>query len=112
MAGFAALLWAAGFDVNLSGPGHLYVSGTTFTTLGIGDFTPHTDLARFLTVVEAGTGFCFLAVLLSYLPLLYQSFSLPEGPGSHVHARGGAAPPARRRPPPPPPASGAAAAPA
>src|SRR6266851_1453384 len=78
IAVFSALLWAAGFDVNLSGPGNLYVSGTTFTTLGIGDFTPHTDLARFITVVEAGTGFGFLAILISYLPVLYQSFSRRE----------------------------------
>jgi hypothetical protein len=78
ITGFAALLWAAGFDVHLSGPGNFYVSGTTFTTLGIGDFTPHTDLARFITVVEAGTGFGFLAILISYLPVLYQSFSRRE----------------------------------
>jgi hypothetical protein len=78
ITGFALLLWAAGFDANLSGLDHLYVSGTTFTTLGIGDFTPHTDLARFLTVVEAGTGFGFLAILISYLPVLYQSFSRRE----------------------------------
>jgi hypothetical protein len=78
ITGFAALLWAAGFDVNLSGPAHFYVSGTTFTTLGIGDFVPHTDLARFITVVEAGTGFGFLAILISYLPVLYQSFSRRE----------------------------------
>src|SRR5258708_20637183 len=55
MAGFAALFWAAGFDVNLSRPGHLYVGGTTFPTLGIAGFTPRTDLAPFLTVVQAGT---------------------------------------------------------
>src|SRR5258708_4736961 len=78
IAGFAAVLWAAGFDVNLSGPGHLYVSGTTFTTLGIGDFTPHTDLARFVTVVEAGTGFGFLAILIPYLPALFSTLS-PRG---------------------------------
>ena len=78
ISGFALLLWSAGFDARLSGAGHLYVSGTTFTTLGIGDFTPHTDLARFLTVVEAGTGFGFLAVVISYLPVLYQSFSRRE----------------------------------
>ncbi|HEY1455215.1 MAG TPA: potassium channel family protein [Candidatus Dormibacteraeota bacterium] len=72
---FALLLWAAGFDTSLSGQDHLYVSGTTFTTLGIGDFTPKTDLARFITVVEAGVGFGFLAVVISYLPVLYQSFS-------------------------------------
>jgi hypothetical protein len=78
ISGFGLLLWAAGFDVHLSGLGHLYVSGTTFTTLGIGDFTPKTDLARILTVIEAGTGFGFLAVLISYLPILYQSFSRRE----------------------------------
>jgi hypothetical protein len=78
VTGFAMLLWAAGFDATLSGGGNLYVSGTTFTTLGIGDFTPKTDLARFLAVVEAGTGFGFLAVVISYLPVLYQSFSRRE----------------------------------
>ena len=78
ITGFGALLWAVGFDTQLSGPGHLYVSGTTFTTLGIGDFTPKSDLARFVTVVEAGTGFGFLAILISYLPVLYQSFSRRE----------------------------------
>jgi ion channel len=78
IAGFALVLWAANFDPGLSGWAHLYASGTTFTTLGIGDFTPHTDLARFVTVVEAGTGFGFLAIVISYLPILYQSFSKRE----------------------------------
>jgi hypothetical protein len=78
MGGFALLLWAANFDPKLSGFGHLYVSGTTFTTLGIGDFTPRTDLARLVTVIEAGTGFGFLAVVISYLPILYQGFSKRE----------------------------------
>ena len=75
ISGFALLLWAANFDGGLSAVGHLYVSRTTFTTLGIGDFVPHTDLARLVTVVEAGTGFGFLAVVISYLPILYQSFA-------------------------------------
>jgi hypothetical protein len=78
VTGFALLLWAAGFDATISGGNNLYVSGTTFTTLGIGDFTPKTDLARLLTVVEAATGFGFLAVVISYLPVLYQSFSRRE----------------------------------
>src|SRR3979411_1008774 len=78
ITGFGALLWAATYDVHLSGLGHLYVSGTTFTTLGIGDFTPKTDLARIITVIEAGTGFGFLAVALSSLPLLYPGFP-PRG---------------------------------
>lgn len=78
ISGFALVLWAANFAPGLSAFGHLYVSGTTFTTLGIGDFVPHTDLARFVTVVEAGTGFGFLAVVISYLPILYQAFSRRE----------------------------------
>jgi hypothetical protein len=78
VVGFALLLWAAGFDFGGRAPVALYVSGTTFTTLGIGDFTPTTDLSRFLTVVEAGMGFGFLAVVISYLPVLYQGFSRRE----------------------------------
>src|SRR5438477_6845259 len=78
IGGFALMLWAANFDSSLSAFGNLYVSGTSFTTLGIGDFVPRTDLARFVTVVEAGTGFGFLAVVISYLPILYQGFSRRE----------------------------------
>ncbi len=78
IGGFALVLWAANFAPGLSAFDHLYASGTTFTTLGIGDFVPHTDLARLVTVVEAGTGFGFLAVVISYLPILYQAFSRRE----------------------------------
>ncbi len=77
ICGFALLLWAAGFDFS-SVIVALYVSGWTFTTLGIGDFAPKTDAARFVTVVEAGLGFGFLAVVISYLPVLYQGFSRRE----------------------------------
>ncbi|TMF45581.1 MAG: two pore domain potassium channel family protein [Chloroflexi bacterium] len=77
ITGFALLLWATGFDFNSPVTG-LYVSGWTFTTLGIGDFAPKSDLARFVTVVEAGLGFGFLAVVISYLPVLYQGFSRRE----------------------------------
>ncbi len=77
ITGFALLLWAAGFDFS-SPITALYVSGWTFTTLGIGDFAPRTDLARIVTVAEAGLGFAFLAVVISYLPVLYQGFSRRE----------------------------------
>src|ERR1700730_13821669 len=77
ITGFAFLLWATGFDF-ASPITALYVSGWTFTTLGIGDFAPRTDLSRFVTVLEAGMGFGFLAVVISYLPVLYQGFSRRE----------------------------------
>ena len=56
----------------------LYFSGTTFFTLGFGDLTPVQGLGRFLAVMEAGSGFGFLAVIISYLPVLYQAFSKRE----------------------------------
>jgi ion channel len=77
ISGFALLLWSANYG-NQSAFDTLYVSGVNFTTLGLGDFVPQTDLARFVTVVEAGVGFGFLAVVISYLPILYQSFSRRE----------------------------------
>ncbi len=77
ISGFAILLWAAGFYFPTAITA-LYVSGWTFTTLGIGDLAPKTDLARLVTVAEAGLGFGFLAVVISYLPVLYQGFSRRE----------------------------------
>lgn len=80
---FALLHWAAGSSLAHSG-GHsgfltdLYMSGTTFFTLGLGDVTPATRAARVVTVLEAGTGFGLLALVVSYLPVLYQGFSKRE----------------------------------
>src|SRR5580700_11560112 len=55
-----------------------YLSGTTFFTLGLGDVTPHTSLARVLAVFDSGLGSRFLALVLSYLPVIYQAFSRRE----------------------------------
>jgi hypothetical protein len=59
-------------------PAALYVSGTTLFTLGLGDVLPVSNAARAVTVLEAGTGLAFLALMISYLPVLYQSFSRRE----------------------------------
>jgi hypothetical protein len=56
----------------------LYMSGTTFFTLGLGDVHPVGSIARVLTVAEGGMGFGFLALVISYSPVLYQSFSRRE----------------------------------
>jgi hypothetical protein len=53
---------------------------------------PHTRPARFVTVVEAGTGFGFLALVISYLPVLYQSFARREANISLLDARAGSPP--------------------
>ena len=46
----------------------LYHSGETFFTLGYGDIVPSNAAARALSVLEAGMGFGFLAVVIGYLP--------------------------------------------
>ena len=70
----------------------LYLSGTTFFTLGIGDVTPHTQLERVMIVVESGLGFGFLALMLSYLPVIYQAFSRREVNIVMLDARAGSPP--------------------
>jgi hypothetical protein len=61
-------------------------------TLGLGDVTPLTAPGRTLVVVEAGVGFGFLAVVISYLPILYQAFSRREVSISLLDARAGSPP--------------------
>ena len=94
--GFALLYHATGSSLLGRGEGgfltDLYLSGTTFFTLGIGDVTPHTPIARFLTVIEAGMGFAFLAIVIGYLPALNQSFSRREVSISLLDERAGSPP--------------------
>ena len=69
-----------------------YLSGTTFFTLGLGDVTPHTSAERVLAVFESGLGFGFLALVLSYLPVIYQAFSRREVAIVLLDARAGSPP--------------------
>jgi hypothetical protein len=70
----------------------LYFSGTNFFTLGLGDVTPRTPMERVLTVLEAGVGFGFLALVIGYLPALNLSFSRREVNISLLDAHGGSPP--------------------
>ncbi|HME45989.1 MAG TPA: potassium channel family protein [Syntrophorhabdales bacterium] len=97
IVGFACLHWAGGSGLNIphgrqSFLTDLYLSGTTFFTLGLGDVVPRTTLARFLVVLEAGVGFAFLALIIGYLPPLNQSFSRREVTISLLDARAGSPP--------------------
>jgi hypothetical protein len=98
--GFAIMQWS--FVSLLSTTGHfpvarsfeacLYFSGTTYFTLGLGDVIPSAGYSRVLTVAECGLGFGFLAVIISYLPVLYQAFSRREVTISLMDARAGSPP--------------------
>jgi hypothetical protein len=70
----------------------VYVSGTTLFTLGLGDVTPHLGLVRGVVILEAGTGFGLLAVVMGYFPVLYGAFSRREVSISLLDARAGSPP--------------------
>jgi hypothetical protein len=94
IVGFGLILYG---ESTLAGAAHtlstaIYLSGTTLFTLGIGDVVPHTPPGRFLVVVESGLGFGFLALVLSYLPVIYQAFSRREVNIVLLDARAGSPP--------------------
>lgn len=92
--GYAILQWALHTQLNIPDSAitfgtYVYLSGTTFFTLGYGDVTPLAPLGRSIEVLEAGTGFGLLAIVIGYLPVLYQSFSRREANISLLDARAG-----------------------
>ena len=95
--GFGLMQYGAGSAVSVTG-GHpsfatdVYLSGTTFFTLGLGDVVPRTSLARVLVVSEAGFGFGFLAAVIGYLPFIFGSFSKREVDISLLDSRAGTPP--------------------
>ena len=70
----------------------LYVSGTTLFTLGLGDVVPHSLAARTLIIFESGVGLGFVALVIGYLPVLYQAFSRREVSIALLDARAGSPP--------------------
>ncbi len=102
VSGFAFLYFALGTPFSDAMNGHrsllaalstdLYVSGTTLFTLGLGDVTPQSLLARTLIVVEAGTGLGFVALVIGYVPVLYQAFSHREVSVAMLDGRAGSPP--------------------
>jgi hypothetical protein len=92
IAAFGMLQWT------LQGTGHsplteqVYLSGVTFFTLGYGDIVPYTGMARAFSVFEAGSGIGFIAVVIGYLPVLYQLFSRREAHVIQLDARAGSPP--------------------
>ena len=93
---FGLLLWAA---QDAGGPhppnpliDQLYLSGVTFFTLGYGDIVPVNHSGRFLAIVVAGTGFSLIAMVISYLPVLYQLFARRETHVILLDSRAGSPP--------------------
>lgn len=103
MVGFAFLFFAAGSPFHDTGAAfgeHWwsllrtdgYVSGTTLTTLGPGDVIPLKHSARWLMILESGTGLGFVALVIGYLPVLYTAFSQREVSVALLDSRAGSPP--------------------
>jgi len=95
--GFAMVQFGAGEHLQLNQEpitfGRLlYHSGETFFTLGYGDIVPSSGISRALSVLEAGTGFGFLGLVIGYIPTIYSSFSRREIEISLLDARAGSPP--------------------
>jgi voltage-gated potassium channel Kch len=97
VVGYGALQWAFGSQVTApegtaSFGTDLYMSATTFFTLGLGDVLPRSTAARLITVVEVANGFGLIALVIGYMPALYQAFSRREVNISLLDARAGSPP--------------------
>ncbi len=95
--GFALIHWASGSILKTpegtsSFATYLYLSGTTFFTLGLGDVVPVKTFGRGLVAFESGMGLGFLALVIGYVPALNQSFSRREVNISLLDARAGSPP--------------------
>ena len=94
VVGFGLIMWGLALPLtppeqSMSFLTDLYLSGTTFFTLGLGDVTPLSGVGRFLVVTEVAFGFIFLALVISYVPVIYQAFSRRELRISLLDARAG-----------------------
>jgi hypothetical protein len=93
LIGFGLLQWSVGVQlrgVQATIGQAIYFSATVLDTLGLAE--PSNVVSRWIMVVEAALGLSFLALILSYLPVFYQSFSSRELPISLLDARAGSPP--------------------
>jgi hypothetical protein len=67
----------------------LYTSASTFLTLGLGDVTSTDPIARSFFTLEAGTGYVFLGLLITYMPVLEQAYGAREAGNLLIHSRAG-----------------------
>jgi hypothetical protein len=96
IVGFGLMQWALQRLVPDTGSDALVdqiiISGDAFFTLGYGDSVPHNLLSRLLVILEAGTGFGFIALTIGYLPVLYQHFTRRDLQLIEFSARAGSPP--------------------
>jgi hypothetical protein len=92
---FSGLQWAGNAHFESRRPAgfanDLYFSAATFFSASV-SFVPGNGLGKVMQVVEAATGFGFLAIAIGYLPALFQAFSRRETAVSRLDPRAGSPP--------------------
>jgi len=94
---YALVLWSPGLVHGIHGHGRdsfataLYFSGSSLFTIGFGDVVA-TGWTRAVVVLEGATGLGLVAVVIAYLPVLYQSFNRREVGILMLDARAGSPP--------------------
>lgn len=95
--GYGLLLWSPAFVDGVHGASSkslattLYFSGTSLFTIGFGDVVA-TGPARSVVILEGATGLGLVAVVIAYLPVLYQAFNRREVGILLLDARAGSPP--------------------
>jgi hypothetical protein len=94
---FALIFHALGPRIQAAGgrvgPGMLlYTSASTFLTLGLGDVTSADSIARLFIILETGTGYVFLGLIITYMPLLDQAYGAREVGNLLIQSRAGRPP--------------------
>jgi hypothetical protein len=95
--GYGLVLWSEPFVSGIDGPSSrslttaLYLSGTSLFTLGFGDVVA-TGATRVIVIVEGANGLGLVAVVIAYLPVLYQAFNRREVGVLLLDARAGSPP--------------------
>lgn len=66
-----------------------FYSGYNFTTLGIGNLTPQTDLMRVLTVLQSAMGFSFFTMTITYFLSVYNALRTRNTFALNLHYKTG-----------------------
>ncbi len=101
MFGYACLQWAGGSHL---GPGgrpvdfgdDMFFSSASLVATGTAGLSAHTGFERAVQVFDAASGLAVVAIVIGYLPALYQAFSRREATVSQLDARAGSPPSAGR----------------
>jgi hypothetical protein len=94
---YALILWSPAFVHGIHGHGRgafttaLYFSGSSLFTIGFGDIVA-TGWTRAVVVAQGATGLGLVAVVIGYLPVLYQAFNRREVGVLRLDARAGSPP--------------------